>query len=210
MRFQPTDDSRAWRERAEADGFVGHPPDEEWFCPAHVVAARDLAATHTRPAALRRIAFDERRAANRSRPVVTRPITPLDIDELGQAFRGLVPALAELVGVPEPRLERVSTRTWHPMDGAVAPDCPYVDDIRWTDADAPIALSGDRAWWNGNDLGRASETLSVRVPRRGIDVSIVGAIPADGSTRQVSELMILRELPDDIAALLAAAVPPVP
>ena len=56
----------------------------------------------------------------------------------------------------------------------------------------------------------ASETLSVRVPRRGIDVSIVGAIPADGSTRQVSELMILRELPDDIAALLAAAVPPVP
>ena len=65
VRFQPTDDSRAWRERAEADGFVGHPPDEEWFCPAHVVAARDLAATHTRPAALRRIAFDERRAQRR-------------------------------------------------------------------------------------------------------------------------------------------------
>lgn len=132
VRFQPTDESRAWRERAERDGFVGHPPDEGWFCATHVDRARELATTHALADALRRVAFDARRAANRAQsvdtqrtdaPVIrTRPIAPRGIDELGRAFRELVPALAELVGVPAPRLERVSTRTWHPMDGSVAPD----------------------------------------------------------------------------------------
>lgn len=218
VRFQPTDESRAWRERAERDGFVGHPPDEGWFCATHVDRARELATTHALADALRRVAFDARRAANRAQsvdtqrtdaPVIrTRPIAPRGIDELGRAFRELVPALAELVGVPAPRLERVSTRTWHPMDGSVAPDCPFADDIRWTEPDAPISLSGDRAWWNPDTLARASETLSVRVPRSDIDVSITGAIPADGSSRMVTELMVLRRLPDEIAAVLDAALPP--
>jgi hypothetical protein len=55
QRFAPSDDSgaglvsfardpsdEAWYRRAEAPGFVGHPPHQEWFCATHAPLARGL------------------------------------------------------------------------------------------------------------------------------------------------------------------------
>jgi len=41
-----------WRERARQPGFVGHPPDTDWFCAVHLSPARALAQAHTIDAAL--------------------------------------------------------------------------------------------------------------------------------------------------------------
>ena len=41
--FADDDASRAFvKRRAEQPGFVGHPPDQEWFCGAHLQAAQAL------------------------------------------------------------------------------------------------------------------------------------------------------------------------
>jgi hypothetical protein len=42
--FAKDDDARAFaRRRHDERGFVGHPPEKEWFCGAHIAAARALA-----------------------------------------------------------------------------------------------------------------------------------------------------------------------
>jgi len=46
-----------WYRRAEAPGFTGHPPHQEWFCGAHVTNARDVSEL-TRSAALARLKSD--------------------------------------------------------------------------------------------------------------------------------------------------------
>lgn len=41
--FALDDDARAFHAKKKATpGFVGHPPEKEWFCAAHVDAARQL------------------------------------------------------------------------------------------------------------------------------------------------------------------------
>lgn len=40
--FRRTAADVEWYRRAEAPGFVGHPPNVEWFCPRHVDRARAL------------------------------------------------------------------------------------------------------------------------------------------------------------------------
>jgi len=51
--FVLDDAARAWHERRRTEpGFVGHPPEQEWFCGEHVAAARAL-ANKTRAEALR-------------------------------------------------------------------------------------------------------------------------------------------------------------
>ena len=41
--FALDDDARRFKERRESQpGFIGHPPQQEWFCTAHVDAARAL------------------------------------------------------------------------------------------------------------------------------------------------------------------------
>lgn len=42
VRFASDAKARAWRGRAQSEGFVGHPPDEEWFCSQHRAAAEAL------------------------------------------------------------------------------------------------------------------------------------------------------------------------
>jgi hypothetical protein len=53
--FQPDDHSREVRRRFEEEGLVGHPPDTEWFCAAHVDLAREVARTWTLPGGLRQV-----------------------------------------------------------------------------------------------------------------------------------------------------------
>jgi hypothetical protein len=41
--FALDDDARAFAaRRAATPGFVGHPPEQEWFCGVHIAAARAL------------------------------------------------------------------------------------------------------------------------------------------------------------------------
>jgi hypothetical protein len=47
VRFLPRPEDRAWRDRAEREGLVGHPPDTAWMCAAHVEAGRALAREAT-------------------------------------------------------------------------------------------------------------------------------------------------------------------
>jgi hypothetical protein len=42
VRFASDPAAQAWRARARVEGFVGHPPDEEWFCSEHLAAAEAL------------------------------------------------------------------------------------------------------------------------------------------------------------------------
>jgi len=47
--------AREFHARRKAEpGFIGHPPEQEWFCGAHIEAARAL-STLTRPEALQRL-----------------------------------------------------------------------------------------------------------------------------------------------------------
>jgi hypothetical protein len=47
--------ARAFHARRHAEpGFIGHPPEQEWFCAVHVAAARSLTML-TRPEALERL-----------------------------------------------------------------------------------------------------------------------------------------------------------
>jgi hypothetical protein len=40
--FRRTKDDERWYARMEEEGFVGHPPNVEWFCAAHIGVARSL------------------------------------------------------------------------------------------------------------------------------------------------------------------------
>lgn len=50
--FRRSAEDEDWHERQREEGFVGHPPDLEWFCDAHVARARALSAL-TRAEAMR-------------------------------------------------------------------------------------------------------------------------------------------------------------
>jgi hypothetical protein len=53
--FALDDRAREFHARRKAEpGFVGHPPEQEWFCGTHIEAARAL-STLTRPEALQRL-----------------------------------------------------------------------------------------------------------------------------------------------------------
>ena len=52
--FRDTEHSREWRRRSQQEGFVGHPPNVEWFCAAHLAQARALAHL-TLPEAMQRL-----------------------------------------------------------------------------------------------------------------------------------------------------------
>lgn len=55
LSFRLDDTARDWHARANAEpGFVGHPPEQEWFCETHLEPASEL--THlTRGQAISRM-----------------------------------------------------------------------------------------------------------------------------------------------------------
>ena len=42
LQFAVDAEAADWHRRAEAEGFAGHPPDQEWFCATHAKQARTL------------------------------------------------------------------------------------------------------------------------------------------------------------------------
>ena len=55
LRFRSRPEDLAWRERAERERLVGHPPDTGWLCADHVEAGRALAAEATLGEAVSRL-----------------------------------------------------------------------------------------------------------------------------------------------------------
>lgn len=205
MRFRSTPEDLAWRARVERERLVGHPPDVGWLCAAHLAPARALADTATLAEAVARLRASEAPPALVREESRTLTIAPVPIDEFGRRLRGLVPAVAALLGVAPPELRERTVRHWHPMDGTAPPDCPFVDDTSWTDVDAPLALSGSRSWWAEGSLARAHESLLIRA--RGVSASVSGHLPADGSSGFVEEILVLGDLPAGLADALTGEFP---
>jgi hypothetical protein len=204
VRFVSRPEDLAWRRRVERDRLVGHPPDTAWLCERHVEAGRRLAPELDLDDAVSRLRASDPSAPPSPEPRVT-TIRGMPIAEFVDRLQLLVTRIAAQLGVPAPDLVPRTTRTWHPMDGAVAPDCPFVDDTTWTSPESPLTLVGSRAWWSDGVLARAHETLLIRVA--GVSASVSGHIPADRSTDRVGELLITGDLPSAVAALVADSFP---
>ena len=149
--FTPRPSDTEWRERSQREGFVGHPPNVEWFCGEHAVAAQAQAGETID------VALDALRAGPveppREWPEFDRTtIRPIAADALAEAFRQLIAALATV------ELTSTSVRDWTPMDNTFPPYCPYVD--RETIAAGPVELQLEWAHFNDTDLARTSAMLS--------------------------------------------------
>lgn len=184
--LRPTD--AEWRERSQREGFVGHPPNVEWFCGVHAAAAQARAG-ETVDVALAALRADAPPTAAAPWPEFDRTaIRPIAPDALAEAFRQLIAALAT------DEFMSTSVRDWTPMDNMFPPYCPYVD--RETITAGPIELQLEWAHWNDTDLARTSAMLS------GPGFTLGG----HGVGGEVTELLTSGELPAaarDVIARLA-------
>jgi hypothetical protein len=209
--FQPDDHSREVRRRFEEEGLVGHPPDTEWFCTAHVDLAREVATTWTLPDGLREVEA-------RSRTIDPLMRTPpgsemrwvqwdLDgvvADDVLVVLRRALPSLvAEATGSDLPGLQEATERRWSPMDGAQPPWCPFTEttELRGALDDATtIVLRTERAQWNEDDVSSVSISLTI-----GDQVSVV-AFGATGGGNSIRTVRLYRPTTTALVSLVDQAV----
>jgi hypothetical protein len=174
--FAPRPSDTEWRERSRREGFVGHPPNVEWFCGEHAAAAQARAGE----------TIDVALGALRAGPVEPPgewpefdriAIRPIAADALAEAIRQLIAALAT------EELTTTSARDWTPMDNTFPPYCPYVDSE--TLAARPYELQLEWAHFNDTELARTSAMLS------GPGFTVGG----HGDGGEVTELLTSGELP---------------
>jgi hypothetical protein len=199
--FAPRESDRQWRRRAAGSGFVGHPPNVEWFCGVHAKAASALASSTID------LALSELRSAvtdPSSDPEIVRvPIAPTEIGDLQRLLRDLLPAL---VGDDAAVATTTSERTWSPMDGSTPPNCPY-NDIDTTTMTGPWGLAEliwDCAMWNDEDAARRTVTL-VDKPTRGERCSLSATVGTgfEGSEgSRALEVLVLGRPGDAMRALI--------
>jgi len=210
--FAERDSDRQWRERVAAERMVGHPPNVEWFCGVHAVAACALAGETIDVAltALKRQSADDdaRPLRHDSWPnIVKVPIAPTDIELMRSLFADLMPAL---VGDSEATPSTTSRRNWTPMDGAQPPYCPY-DDVDVTTLSGPLAtavLTWDRAMWNDDDPARRTAQLSATpVDAEEYSVSATVGSGFEGSVGSAATQVLLLGTPGpELQALLDTLV----
>ena len=192
VRFAARPSDTDWRERMQREKFVGHPPDTDWFCGEHVAAAR--ASGHlTIDAALAQVrrpqpAIPDSEPANPWPEFDRTPIRPISPDDLAEAFRQLLAALAAV------EVTSTSERDWTPMDNTFPPYCPYVD--RETVRAGSLTLHLEWAHWNDTELARTSATLT------GPGFTLGGHGPG-GDAPEVTELLTSGELPAAVRELVA-------
>lgn len=174
--FAPRPSDTEWRERSQREGFVGHPPNVEWFCGEHAAAAQAQAGEtiNVALAALRAGPAEPPREWPEFDRTAISPVAP---DALAEAFRQLIAALAA------DELTTTSVRDWTPMDNTFPPYCPYVD--RETLAAGPYELQLEWAHFNDTELARTSAMLS------GPGFTLGG----HGDGGEVTELLTSGELP---------------
>lgn len=202
VHFARTPSDQAWHDRMKAQQMVGHPPDVEWFCGAHLEAARARAHQPCAEAvaALRQA---ERPTSSTSPAPPSAPPTPpapraarlvwrerrLDPAVPAGPVRvaleqALAPAAAAL-GHRQPLALKVTTRrAWTPMDRVQPPHCPYVDH-RETVAD-PAPPGGEArveervACWNPDEVASVSLRAEVSVGDRAVAIRLGGTGQGDG------------------------------
>jgi hypothetical protein len=205
VRFVSRPSDREWRRRAEAPGFVGHPPDTEWFCETHIAAARDRAPEVTIDVALRQL-----RDLYRTEPVSGGEAAAAAGPDIGAVERTLRDNFAEIamaVGLGETTAAVTNERRDLPADGAVPPDCPFVLTTTRSVASESqsLELRFERAHWSESDIARASVELVARGRK---EFALRADIPTDGSSQRVTGITatgrdagLVSRLVSDVSAL---------
>ncbi len=154
-----------FQRRSETPGFVGHPPNQGWFCGAHLDAAQALADARALAdvvATLRGSAkvVDARIGTGRSLRWQLTGSRTAAIERL-MSFGQL--ALAAL-GHAAVELTRSIERSYTPMDGVGPPDCPFTDNVVLDGGDdgVTIRITHTANYWTIEDLANESAHLSIR------------------------------------------------
>lgn len=187
-----TDADAAWHRRATESGLAGHPPNVGWFCAEHVERARALAAQHP----LREVV-----AAIRGSGV---PASHSSMRGLHADLVAALPALAAHAGIGDAPVEYRVDRDWEPMDGAVPPNCPFMDGIvhEVRDGDVAVRIAFEIAYWNDDEPARSYLTCVVDgVGERNVRIS--AASPASGAPDGVEAIVVKGNPPPAVRALLA-------
>jgi hypothetical protein len=192
VRFVSRDSDLAWRVRAQQPGFVGHPPDTEWFCDAHIAAARQRAATLTIDVALREIRELVSPATDGTRRDTSGETAAINWPEIGAVeliLRDNFAELARILTLADAPVTTNDERRWMPADGAVPPDCPFIltSTRRVVGDDQSLELRFERSHLSESDIARASIELVARGRK---EFSIRGDIPVDGSSLSVAGLTV--------------------
>ncbi|MGE4164319.1 MAG: hypothetical protein AB7G23_21590 [Vicinamibacterales bacterium] len=208
LTFASTPESAAWRARAAAEaGFVGHPPDQGWFCPTHLDAARSLQALPLADA-VRQLLATPAVAATGPGGAVGLPCPPTPHDRLHRALLDHLAAFAAAFGCTDLPAPTTSTRRrWHEMDRCVAPDCPYVDEVTTTAATDRLAaeVTCSESWWNPTELASVSIAAAWWEPSgpRTQGTVAAGDSRIEAGTATVTTLLV--DLPADTAVQRALA-----
>lgn len=167
----------------------------DWYCDHHRPGRASERTVPGRGALLE--GYEQLRKAQRRVPVAQ-----VRLDALADRWGELMPELARALGLTWSSPAPTRRRTWQPMDGAEPPDCPVTEEVRWDD-DGALALEVERAYWAEGDLARAHVALTVRCAGNATRVS--GHVPADGSSGDVTELILTGDpLPSEVEAIILA------
>ncbi len=143
------------------------------------------------------------------RSTIEWPLRPVPVPRVRELFLELVPALfAEFDLGDPPEMERADRRDWSPMDGSVAPNCPYVDHVthEWRAADnrSLVSVSSDQAHWNDDDISNVSARIFLVFG--GADVSAYAA--GRGAHDACTTLSLFRPTSKTVIDALLAAFEP--
>jgi len=206
----PTEAGVAFRVRAQQTGFVGHPPDTGWFCATHAPRARERAPNHHRGDIIGQLRMADAPPNTPDQPQPAREFTQDfrwagSLHDLHRALNEALPVVLEHTGLAGAEIEERTKRTWHPMDGSHAPDCPFVEtavrEVRI--GDLWVCFEKEVAFWNEDDAARASVRLDVvRAGERELLVSAWS--PVLGAPYDVLETRLSGDVPSGLAEVLAA------
>lgn len=200
MKFVSRATDLAWRERAKRPGFVGHPPDTDWFCADHIGFARQIAGN---------TAIDVALTTMRAAKIVdSAPSRGAEIGVVERYLRDRFRDIATRVGLADETVSETDEREWVPMDGSRPPLCPFVVTSRRlaTGIGQSLELVFSRSHWAENSIARASITLTGWGAHK---FSLSAHIPEDGSSLAVNAVMlsgdeatIVADLAEEIRAML--------
>jgi hypothetical protein len=212
VRFAPRDSDRAWRQLSDADRGAGHPPDSAWLCEFHAARARALPSTTTIDQGRKTLKAPPRRRPTPAPPPTPEvsngatPLIPIEIGQFERQLRDVFTVTAEAMGMTDARPTTVDDRRWMPMDGAEAPDCPFVDEsVREAhDPTRSLTLRFERSHWNSDQIARASVTLAGYQAQGQSEFRITAHTPASGDSLLVDEVTVTGEIPSPVRETLEA------
>ena len=202
VRAVSSSDDVTWRERAEREGLVGHPPDTGWFCADHVGLARQLAPVTPLPGVLQALRKPDAGAG--SPPEPTAASAGVGVGALYGELRTLLPGLVADLGLDSSAITVRTDRHWHPMDGSQPPDCPFADSTvhELVAGEVRVILRLDSSWWNQDQQARSDVALSVR-GAGAADFTVTAWSAASGAPDAVEGVKVAGNPPPAVVALVA-------